>query len=73
MLKGKLLNAKAKQILGREKNKKEYKKTDKALKSKARKDKSRYVEDLAAEACAMMGNHSVVYQVTKILCGNVKT
>lgn len=53
-LTGKLPNAKSNEIL--EKEKEAYKKADKAVKNSMRKDKWRYVEDLAAEA--MIRNHS---------------
>ena len=69
-LKNKLFNTKSTRL--QEQVHKAYKSKDKKVKRSARSDKRSYIEELAdkAEQAAARGEMSVVYKITKRICGN---
>ena len=69
-LRNKLLNTKSPRL--QEQVHKAYESKDKEVKRSARSDKRSYIEELAdkAEQAAARGEMSVVYKITKCICGN---
>ena len=68
-LKNKLLNTKSPRL--QQQIQKAYRSKDKEVKRSARSDKRSYIEELAdkAEQAAARGEMSVVYKITKHICG----